>query len=194
MGLSEGEQSLQRAYLFFAARRLLEMLASTQPLLVVFEDLHWADSGLLDLVEYLAAHLKDTPVVIVGLARPEFIDQRPGWGSGLFAHPMIGLEPLSSADATALAANLLAKVVGRKETVERLAEAAEGNPLFIEELTAAVTEGKELRSRPPTPVRAAIASPLRALPPPPPAILLDPSGVRRALLRRVLLRPWTHAH
>jgi class 3 adenylate cyclase len=99
MGLSVGEQSLLRVYLFFAARRLLEMLASKQPLLVVFEDLHWADSGLLDLAEYLAAHLKDTPVVIVGLARPEFIDQRPGWGSGLFAHTMIGLEPPSAVDS-----------------------------------------------------------------------------------------------
>ncbi len=194
MGLSVGEQSLQRVYLFFAARRLLEMLASTQPLLLVFEDMHWADSGLLDLVDYLAAHLKDTPVLIIGLARPEFIDQRPAWGSGLFAHTMIGLEPLSGADATVLAANLLAKAVGRKETIERLAEAAEGNPLFIEELTAAVTEGQELGSGLPTTVRAAIASRLDALPGPIREVLLDASVVGRAFWRGVLQSLGTHAN
>src|SRR5260370_393937 len=77
LGLGIAEQALQRAYLFFAARRYLECLAS-QPLLVVLEDLHWADSALLDLTEYLAAYLKDTPLVIIGLARPHFIDPHPG--------------------------------------------------------------------------------------------------------------------
>jgi len=101
-GLGIDEPARDRDYLFFAGRRLLEGFASIQPLLVIFEDLHWADAALLDLIEYLATHIKDVPLVIVGLTRPEFIDRRPGWGSGLFAHTTIGLEPLSSAESFTL--------------------------------------------------------------------------------------------
>jgi class 3 adenylate cyclase/tetratricopeptide (TPR) repeat protein len=194
MGLGIGEQALQRAYLFFAARRFLEGLASVQPLLVVLEDLHWADTGLLDLVEYLAAHLKDTPVAIVGLARPEFIDQRPGWGSGLFAHTTIGLEPLSNDDAAALAGNLLAKAQDGTEAIERLTEISEGNPLFIEELTSAVAEGQDLGSGLPTTVRAAIASRLDALPNAVRDVLLDASVVGRTFWRGVLQALGAHAN
>jgi class 3 adenylate cyclase/tetratricopeptide (TPR) repeat protein len=194
MGLGIGEQALLRAYLFFAARRYLEGLASTQPLLVVLEDLHWADTALLDLAEYLAAHVKDTPLVIIGLARPEFIDQRPGWGSGLFAHSMIGLEPLSSVDAAALAGNLLPMAAGRTENVNRLAAAAEGNPLFIEELTAAVAEGHELASGLPTTVRAAITSRLDGLPNAARDLLLDASVVGRTFWPGVINALGMHAN
>ena len=193
MGLGIGEQSLQRAYLFFAARRFLEALASAQPQLVVLEDLHWADSGLLDLVEYLAAHVKERPLVIVGLARPEFIDQRPGWGSGLFAHTTIGLEPLSEEDAASLAGTLLAKTAGRKEAIQRLAAVSEGNPLFIEELTSAVADGQELSYGLPTTVRAAIASRLDALQGSARDVLLDASVVGRTFWRGVLQALGSHA-
>jgi class 3 adenylate cyclase/tetratricopeptide (TPR) repeat protein len=186
IGLGIAEPALQRDYLFFAARRFLECLASVQPLLVVLEDLHWADNGLLDLVEYLATHIRDTPLVIAGLARPEFIDHRPGWGSGLFAHTTIGLESLSPDDAATLAGHLLAKVPGRKETIERLVEAAEGNPLFVEELTSALTDGYELGSALPATVRAAIASRLDALPGAAREVLLDASVVGRTFWRGVL--------
>ncbi len=145
-GLGVDEPARDRDYLFFAARRLLEGFASNQPLLVIIEDLHWADAGLLDLIEYLATHIRDVPLVIVGLTRPEFIDRRPGWGSGLFAHTTIGLEPLSSLDSFVLAERLLANSAGLKEAIDRLAEASGGNPLFIEELTSALTEGHELGS------------------------------------------------
>src|SRR5438309_201828 len=121
-------------------------------------------ASVLDLIEYLATHMRDTPVVIVGLARPEFIDHRPGWGSGLFAHTTIGLDSLSTKDAATLAAHLLAKAAVRPETISRLVEASEGNPLFVEELTAALAEGHEPGADLPTTVRAAIASRLDALP------------------------------
>jgi class 3 adenylate cyclase len=81
IGLGVAEPVLQRDFLFFTARRFLECLASVQPLLVVFEDVHWADNGLLDLIQYLATHVRDTPIVLACLARPEFIDHRPGWGA-----------------------------------------------------------------------------------------------------------------
>ena len=189
MGLSEGEEALRPTYLFFAARRFLEAKASRKPLLVVFEDLHWADTGLLDLVEYLGGHIKDTPLVMVGLARPEFIDQRPGWGSGLFAHTMIGLEALSGAEAALLARHLVVKAAVRSETIQRLADAAEGNPLFIEELTAHLAEGHELGSELPTTVRAAIASRLDSLPSNARDVLLAASVVGRTFWRGLLETP-----
>src|SRR5438093_12654370 len=108
--------------------------------------------------------MKGEHLGIVGLTRPEFIDRRPGWGSGLFAHTTIGLEPLSSLDSFVLAERLLANSAGLKEAIDRLAEASGGNPLFIEELTSALPEGHELGSDLPTTVRAAIAARLDALP------------------------------
>jgi tetratricopeptide (TPR) repeat protein len=166
---------------------LIEGFASIQPLLVIVEDLHWADPGLLDLIEYLAIHIRDEPLMIVGLTRPEFIDRRPGWGSGLFAHTTIGLEPLSSVDSAVLADHLLAKSAGFKGAIERLAEASEGNPLFVEELTSALTEGHELGSGLPTTVRAAIAARLDALPANARAALLDASVIGRSFWRGVLV-------
>ena len=77
-GLGVDEPARDRDYLFFAARRLLEGFASSQPLLVIVEDLHWADAGLLDLIEYLATHIRDVPLVIVGLTRPEFTADQAG--------------------------------------------------------------------------------------------------------------------
>ena len=186
-GLGVDEPARDRDYLFFAARRLLEGFASSQPLLVIVEDLHWADAGLLDLIEYLATHVRDVPLVIVGLTRPEFIDRRPGWGSGLFAHTTIGLEPLSSLDSFVLAERLLANSAGLKEAIDRLAEASGGNPLFIEELTSALTEGHELGSDLPTTVRAAIAARLDALPGNARAALLDASVIGRTFWRGVLV-------
>jgi class 3 adenylate cyclase/tetratricopeptide (TPR) repeat protein len=185
-GLGVDEPAGNRDYLFFAARRLLEGFASIQPLLVIVEDLHWADAGLLDLIEYLATHIRDVPLVIVGLTRPEFIDRRPGWGSGLFAHTTIGLEPLSSLDSFVLAERLLAKSAGLKEAIDRLAEASGGNPLFIEELTSALTEGHELGSDLPSTVRAAIAARLDALPSTARAALLDASVIGPTFWRGVL--------
>src|SRR5438093_12727611 len=90
-GLRMDEPALDRDYLFFAARRLLESFAADRPALLIFEDLHWADAGLLDLIEYLATHARDVPIMMVGLARPEFLDHRSGWGSGLFPHTTIRL-------------------------------------------------------------------------------------------------------
>jgi class 3 adenylate cyclase/tetratricopeptide (TPR) repeat protein len=186
IGLGVSEPALQRDFLFFSARRFFECLSSAQPLLVVFEDVHWADTGLLDLIEYLATHLRDTPIVIAAMARPEFIDHRPGWASGLFAHTTIGLEPLSPEDAATLATHLFAKAAVSVETIGRLVQASEGNPLFVEELTAALAEGHEPGVELPTTVRAAIASRLDALPGSARDVLLDASVIGRTFWRSVL--------
>ena len=187
IGLSGGDQSMQRGYLFFSARRIVEALAASQPLLIVLEDLHWADSGLLDLIEYLAAHIRDTPLIIVCLARPEFMDQRSGWAADVHAHTTIALDPLSSADAARLATSLLAEAASGREIAESLADTSEGNPLFIEELAASFADGKDSHSHLPTTIRAAIASRLDALPSTARDLLLDASVVGRTFWRGVLV-------
>ena len=185
-GLATVEQSLQRGYLFFAARRFVEGLASTKPLVIVLEDMHWADTGLLDLVAYLSAYIKDSPLVILCMARPEFIDQCPTWGAGLHAHTTIALEPLSITDASTLAADLLAEAAAPRDSVEHLVEAGEGNPLFIEELASALGDRPTSSGVLPTTIRAAIASRLDALPQTSRDVLLDASVIGRGFWRGVL--------
>src|SRR5207302_399145 len=127
---------------------------------------------------YLASHVRDAPLLLLGLARPELFDRRPTWGSGLGAHATVVLEPLSSTDSAVLANQLLASTGGMTAAIERVADAAEGNPLFVEELAVALIEGREAQELP-TSVRAAIAARLDALPPSSRAILLDASVIGR---------------
>ena len=79
----EGAERAEREESFAAWRRLLEAAAEQRPLVLVFEDLHWADDGLLDFVDHLADWATTVPLLIVGTARPELLDRRPGWGGGL---------------------------------------------------------------------------------------------------------------
>src|SRR6185312_3246558 len=93
--------------LFFAARRLVEELAAEQPLVLVFEDIHWAEGGLLDLIETLASLLENAPVLLLTMARPDLLDTRPGWGSGLRSYSAVALEPLNAECSADLALLLL---------------------------------------------------------------------------------------
>jgi class 3 adenylate cyclase/tetratricopeptide (TPR) repeat protein len=134
VGLIEATSGTEE--MFWAARRLLETMARRQPLIVVFDDIHWAESTLLDFVEHLADWTKDAPVLVVALARPELLDERPSWAGGKFNATTILLEPLSAEESHTLIANLLGQAQ-LSETVEKqIAEAAEGTPLFVEEMLA----------------------------------------------------------
>jgi class 3 adenylate cyclase/tetratricopeptide (TPR) repeat protein len=179
LGLGLDDPVDERILLFFAARRFIERLALERPTLFVFEDIHWADSGELDLLGYIGSMVRETPALFLALARPELLDKREGWGSGLTAMTTISLEPLSPSDSSIIATHVLAGAQPSGPAVDRLVELAEGNPLFVEELTASLLEGADRGAELPTTVKAAIASRLDALPPGPRALLLDASVIGR---------------
>ena len=108
LGLDPSGTVADRESLFFSIRSFIEAVARDQPTMLVFEDLHWGDEALLDLVEVLAARLRDLPILVLVLARPELLDARPGWGGGLLSHTALPLRPLDANDATSLADQRLA--------------------------------------------------------------------------------------
>jgi class 3 adenylate cyclase/tetratricopeptide (TPR) repeat protein len=118
----------------WAFRRWVQAQASQQPLLLVFEDIHWAEPALLDLIEYLATWSGDVPVLILCLSRPELLDKRPSWAAGRFQASRIMLQPLSRQESAALVAALL-NVEGLPDKLRsEMLERADGNPLFVEEM------------------------------------------------------------
>jgi class 3 adenylate cyclase/tetratricopeptide (TPR) repeat protein len=124
---------------FAATRSLFEELARERPLVAVFDDVHWAEETLLDLIEHLVVRLGTAPVLLLCLARPELAERRPQWVSRPEA--TLTLTALSDLDAEDLLDALDAPAAAR----ERIAELAEGNPLFIEQLAAfAGEEGEEV--------------------------------------------------
>jgi class 3 adenylate cyclase len=175
-GLTHDEVADRRT-LFFAARRLVEELAAEQPLVLVFEDIHWAEGGLLDLIETLASLLEHAPVLLLTLARPDLLDSSPGWGSGLRSYTALALDPLSTQSAEELALRLLGRET-LNDSAARLAETSEGNPLFIEELAASVSEhATSADDKLPTSVRNIIAARLDALPERERAVVLAASAI-----------------
>jgi class 3 adenylate cyclase/tetratricopeptide (TPR) repeat protein len=119
---------------FWAIRTLLESHADEQPLVVVFDDVQWGESTFLDLVEHIADLSRDAPILLVCLGRPDLLDARPGWAGGKFNATSVLLEPLGDDDSAELIANLVGRAELDAAVRTRVTEAAEGNPLFVEEM------------------------------------------------------------
>ena len=186
LGLDDEGEAADREQLFFSARVLVESLALRGPTMLLYEDIHWADASLLDLLETFGARVRDVPVLFLALARPELLGERPGWGGGLPAYTALPLEPLGDAAGRELATELLGRV-DTATRADRVAETAEGNPLFIEELARCIGEqqAKGLDELP-TSIRAIIAARLDALPASERAVLVDASVVGRVFWRGAL--------
>ena len=122
--------------IFWAVRRLFEALARRRPLVIVLDDLQWAESTFLDLVEHVADLARDAPIVLLCLARPELLEGRPGWGGGKLNAASILLEPLGADETRQLVENLLSQASPSSDAAIRIAQACEGNPLFAEEFLA----------------------------------------------------------
>ncbi|MEK6276091.1 MAG: adenylate/guanylate cyclase domain-containing protein [Actinomycetota bacterium] len=121
---------------FWAVRKLLEAQAREGPLVVVFDDLQWGQPTFLDLVEHVADWSRDAPILLMCLARPEFLDDRPGWGGGKFNATSVLLDRLSDDESSELVHNLLGRAGLADDVRGRITDAAEGNPLFVEEMLA----------------------------------------------------------
>jgi class 3 adenylate cyclase/tetratricopeptide (TPR) repeat protein len=173
----EGERSPQE--ISWAARAWAEQLGQAQPLVLVFEDIHWAEEPLLDLVDHLAAWVKEAPLMLLCLARPELLDVRPTWGGGSVRSTAIQLEPLAPDDSAELVEALLAE---RELTidVEAVLAKTEGNPLFVEETIRALAEQEGRGAdRIPDTLQALIAARVDRLPPEQRAVLQRASVVGR---------------
>ncbi len=182
----EGERSPQE--IAWAAREVMQSLADVQPLILLFEDIHWAEEPLLDLIEHLADWVR-APLLIVCLARPELLETRPGWGGGRVRSTAIELEPLSEEESELLVEKLLGQLAGvsgeplpalPKEVLER----TEGNPLFVEETIRMLVEsGPGDPDRIPDTLQALIAARIDHLVPPAKTLLQRASVVGRVFWR-----------
>jgi class 3 adenylate cyclase/tetratricopeptide (TPR) repeat protein len=184
LGLGLDAPPGEAIHLLYTMRMFVEHLAEGEPVLLVFEDVHWADDALLDLIDYLVSHVRDTRVVVMTLARPEFLEARHTWGGGMIAQTTLPLEALSEADSRAVASALLS--AADASAIERVVSVAEGNPLFLEELVASVSDRISTDELPST-VRAAIAARIDALPAEARAVLLHASVIGQTFWRDVLI-------
>jgi class 3 adenylate cyclase/tetratricopeptide (TPR) repeat protein len=132
IGIESGESATQEE-LFTAWRKFLEFVAERDPLVLVVEDIHWADPALLAFLEHLADWAQGVPLLVVCTARPELYESHSAWGTGLRNHTAINLSPLSDMDTAKLVSALLEQAVLPAETQQLLLERAGGNPLYAEE-------------------------------------------------------------
>jgi class 3 adenylate cyclase/tetratricopeptide (TPR) repeat protein len=131
-----GESELggdRRRESFSAWRHYIEGLAEQRPLVLVFEDLHWADESLLDFVDELVDWVTDVPLLVVGTARPELLERRPGWGGGKLNATTLALRPLSDNETALLLTRLLERPILAADEQQALIERAGGNPLYAEQ-------------------------------------------------------------
>ncbi|HEX2051044.1 MAG TPA: adenylate/guanylate cyclase domain-containing protein [Actinomycetota bacterium] len=138
LGIADGSESTDEA--FWAVRRFFETLARDRPLVVAFDDVHWAEPTFLDLVENVADWSRDVPILLLCAARSELLDLRPAWGGGKLNATSMLLEPLSDDDACTLVGNLVGDDDVPQPVRDRIVRAAEGNPLFVEEMLAMLAD------------------------------------------------------
>jgi class 3 adenylate cyclase/tetratricopeptide (TPR) repeat protein len=140
-GLDADESSGDRRDEAFTAwRRFLEAIADERPLVLAFEDLHWADDDLLDFVDHLVDWASGVPLLVLCTARPELLTRRAGWGGGKLNSSTLQLSPLSADETASLVHELLGRSMIDAALQARLLEHAGGNPLYAEEFTRMLSE------------------------------------------------------
>ncbi len=126
--------------IFWATRRLLERLAANGTVVVMVEDIHWAEPALLDLLEYLGEFITDAAVLVVCLTRPDLFERRPSWGRGRVGSTTLALDALPAGLAGELFDQLEGSGTIAPALRQRILDAAEGNPLYVEEMVAMLVE------------------------------------------------------
>lgn len=147
----------------WAVRRLFEQAAATQPLVVVLDDLHWAEEPLFELVEHVVALSRDAPILLLAMARPELLERRTGWAGGALNATTALLEPLGAEETAELVDRLSPSL---DPTIRaKVQEASAGNPLFAEEMVALLDTSGAAEVRVPSTIRALLAARLDQLEP-----------------------------
>ncbi len=139
-GASVEERPVEQGELFSAWLRFFAAMAERHPLILVVEDIHWADEALLDFLRYLAEWAVDVPVLLISAARPELLSHRPDWGAGIRNASTISLTPLDNDDAAVLLAALLNRAVLPADSQQLILERAGGNPLYVTEFVRLAEE------------------------------------------------------
>ncbi len=179
----------RRGEAFAAWRRFLEALAEQRPLVLVLEDLHWADDGLLDFVDELVDWLSGVPLLVVCSARPELLERRPGWGGGKLNASTIGLSPLSPEQTAVLISHILERSLLPAEIQQALLERAEGNPLYAEQFAQLYLERGSADDLPlPETLQGIVAARLDGLSAEEKAVLHDASVVGKVFWTGALRR------
>ncbi|HEX4747061.1 MAG TPA: adenylate/guanylate cyclase domain-containing protein [Gaiellaceae bacterium] len=159
---------------FAAWRRFFELLASHAPLVLAFEDLHWAEDTVLDFLDELVAGSSPTRLLVVGTARPELLERRPAWGQNAPSRVLVRLDPLSPSETSELLHELANDLEIEVEVERALLERAAGNPLYAEEFVRMLAEGRrDPDAALPLSVQGIVAARLDALTPDEKAFLQD---------------------
>ena len=141
VGLSDSTYPLNE--LFWGTRKIFELQAARSPLVVVFDDIHWAEPAFLDLIEHVAATASDVPLLLLCAARPELLELRPAWAER--DSPLLELQPLSAEETGLVVEHLLDDAVLPDDVRHRIITVAEGNPLFAEQILSMLIEDGVLR-------------------------------------------------
>jgi class 3 adenylate cyclase/tetratricopeptide (TPR) repeat protein len=165
---------------FAAWRRFFEGLAEERPLVLAFEDLHWADEGLLDFLDHLVEWASGVPLLVVCTARPELLDRRPGWGGGKLNVTTLGVAALADDDVARLIGELIGSALLPAETQAALLVRAGGNPLYAEQYARMLAERGSLEELPlPENIQGLIAARLDLLSAEEKALLQDAAVMGR---------------
>jgi tetratricopeptide (TPR) repeat protein len=135
-----GDSAGSQEEAFAAWRRFFEALAEEHALVLVFEDIQWADDGVLDFIEYLGDWVRDVPMLILCSARLELLERRPAWGGGKLNAANVALAPLSGEETAKLLASLSERPLFEAEVQAELLERAGGNPLYAEQYVRMLAE------------------------------------------------------
>src|SRR5256886_2457949 len=169
-------ESDRRDEAFVAWRRFFEAVAERRPLVLVFEDIHWADDGLLDFIEHLVDWVRDVPMLVLCTARLDLLERRPAWGGGKLNAANVAVAPLSDEETAKLIYALSERPLPEAELQSALLDRAGGNPLYAEQYVRMLAErkpGEELAL--PETVQGIIAARLDALAAAAKALLQDPA-------------------
>ena len=161
--LGRGNASASSPQIAWAFRKLLEAAADEEPVVCVFDDVHWGEETFLDLVEHVADLSRNVPLLLLCMARTELLDRRSTWGGGKLNATTVLLEPLGATETDRLIDELLADVAVDAGLRERIREAAEGNPFFCEQMVAFVEASPEREIVVPPTIQALLAARLDQL-------------------------------